>query len=453
MPHAPKHKAPFVSPKLPKLPRVPKPPVDPEAAAIAAALAKASAKLASTLLKQLPLTQIRTFSIRNAKEMDEALKYYEEEGLMAVSVFESEALKKIFCERATMSIWNGTLRSCAYSLDVDCALPYINSEKDVAAMRGVFHGSPRAKQLLKSAGANPFPNVSFGAPSFGSSFNMLEACELRSNALLAELAQRAFGTDSKAYYTIDRPINKLPRQGGDEFLHVDNEPYTWSDTTRVKAQVMHGKMVVSDGGTFICCPKSHKQSDEITRLYQPLYPNASGMKFQLDPTKADPLDLYGRTCKYIIEAGTMVMWNSMLFHGVTENTSGRVQQGFYIGFQSDISRELYSSATGVDEVTDRYNSWRFGIAPKGYPSGDKVHLYPKAWKNYPKIMALYLAKVDHSSPRFDFSYREMATKKGVMTPDLKEIPDPGYIPQRLSQRAREMLVGEENVGRFDFSMA
>ncbi|KAJ1466538.1 hypothetical protein T484DRAFT_1756551 [Baffinella frigidus] len=423
----------------------------PEQVAAAALLAKETAKLSEKMLKDLPITKLRSFHIRNPEEMDAALAHYDQEGFVAVSIFASEALRQNFCERSTMSIWNGTLRSCAYTHAINCAVPYITTQSDIDAMRGVFKGSARCKQLEKMAGKTPFPNKSFGAPAFGSSFNIPEMCELRADAFLAGFAQRAFGADSNVHYTIDRPINKLPGNGLIEFMHVDR--MAWSTTSDQEAQVMHGKMVVSDGGTFICCPKSHLQEDEITRLYKPLYPHTSGMKFQLDPTKDDPLDIYTRTRKFAIDPGVMVFWASGLYHGVTENTSGRVQQGFYMGFQSEVSRDMYHRQTGVGEVTDRYNWWRFGTAPKGYPSGDRVHLYPKAWKNYPKIMANYLSKIDHASPFFDFSYREMATKKGVMTKDLKEVPDPDYIPVKLSQLSRAMLVGREDVKNFDFSLA
>ncbi|KAJ1469274.1 hypothetical protein T484DRAFT_1852286 [Baffinella frigidus] len=438
------------------MPRAPKgtavaPKDTPEQIAAAALLVKATAKLSTKLRKDLPTTNLRSFQIRNTEEMDAALAHYDQEGFVAVSIFASEALRQNFCERSTMSIWNGTLCSCAYTHAINCAVPYVTTQSDVDAMRGMFKGSARSKLLERIAGKTPFPNKSFGAPAFGSSFNIPEMCELRANEFLAGFAQRAFGADANVHYTIDPPINKLTGNGPTEFMHVDQ--LARSTISDQEAQVMHEKMVVSEGGTFICCPKSHLQEDEITRLYKPLYPHTSGMKFQLDPTKDDPLDIYARTHKFAIDSGVMVFWASGLYHGVTENTSGRVQHRFYMGFQWDVSRDMYRRQTGVGEVTDRDNSWRFGTAPKGYPSGDRVRLYPKAWKNYPKIMANYLSKIDHTSPLFDFSYREMATKKGVMTKDLKEIPDPDYMPVKLSQLSRAMLVGRENVGDFDFSLA
>jgi hypothetical protein len=84
---------------------------------------------------------------------------------------------------------------------------------------------------------------------------------------------------------------------------------------------------------------------------------------------------------------------------------------------------------------------------------DPSHTTPKRWKNYPKVMAAWLAKVDHGSDKFDFSHREVVSKPGTFTPFIKEIADPNYVPFPLSQEARAMLVGEENVSRYDFSLA
>ena len=456
MPHAPKHQP-------PKLPKLPKKTAEETAIAaaekkIAEAEKKEAEKLGSKLLREMPLTPLHSYKIASDEEMSAAFTEYQTSGLVAIDFFESAAQKEDYCERASTSIWNETFGACQFKPEINSAVPYIKTAEDLAAIRGPgFAESARGKSLREAAGDSPTPHANFGATCFGVSFNLKVAHEIRSNHRLAEFAQMAMGPNSNVHYTIDRAINKLPNKGGKEFMHVDEQPFheSWTDETKRLVKVMHGKMVVSEGGTFIACPGSHLESGEITRLYKPLYPKASGMKFQLDPTREDPLNIYGRTRKFIIEPGTIVFWNSLTFHGVTENTSKRVQQGLYIGFQSKINRELYSERAEVEEVTDRYNTWRKGVAPKLFPSCDKVHLVPFKFTNFPHLMASYLKKVDPLSPKFDFTYRAIASgsNKGVMTPNLKEIPDADYIPFPLSQRAREMLVGAENVHRFDFSLA
>jgi hypothetical protein len=274
---------------------------------------------------------------------------------------------------------------------------------------------------------------------------------LRTNKLMAEYARRCLEC-KKLHTTIDRGIIKAPGAGASEFLHIDQAAWSWPKNAK-DSKIMNGKLVTSVGSTFIACPGSHLQGDRITELYKPLYPSTPGMKFQLDPTKEDPLQIYARTRKYSIKQGYYVAWNDALFHGVTMNTSKRIATGLYQGYRADVSRPEYEEKTDVSELDDRYNTWRFGTRPLRHPSLDPSHTTPKRWKNYPKAMAAWLAKVDHGSDKFDFSHREVVSKPGTFTPFIKEIPDPNYVPFPLSQEARAMLVGEENVSRYDFSLA
>ncbi|KAJ1467148.1 hypothetical protein T484DRAFT_1756085 [Baffinella frigidus] len=447
MPREPKAKA----PRIPKAAKISLTQEQLAAAKLAEKAAKQIHNVAMNTLKTLPLTPLKVFVISDPAEMDLAVAHFEKDGVGALSIFETEALRVAYCERAIRSITNSTLRACAYTTEIDNKLPYINDETDLKAMTGVFEGTSRAKGLFNAVGKSPFPHGGFGASAFGTSFNSEEIWELRGNELLAEFTRRVWGPGFEPHYTLDRSIFKVPNVGEDAINHTDRVPFAKTRDDIYK--VIHGKMVLSEGGTFLCCPGSHLEEDEIERLYKPHYPNATGDKFGLNAGKPDPLNIFGRTVKYSIPQGVIVMWSTATWHAVVANQSGRVQYGFYVGFQSDVLRPRYKLVTSVDEVTDRYNTWRFGQAPRAYPSCDKVQLYPFRWKNFIRLLESYLIKVDKSSPRFDFSKREMSTKPGIFVPDMVEVPDPTYAPVRLSQLAREMLVGKDRVEAFDFGMA
>lgn len=169
-----------------------------------------------------------------------------------------------------------------------------------------------------------------------------------------------WGTE-KLWVTIDRANLNFPMQPGHEykgFIHWDYDPET-------KPQNVQGVLALSDQtdenmGGFQCIPWLFRNYDEW-KLSQPEDRN----RFQPDTT-----GLEDKIVKVPLEAGDLLIFNSLEPHGIRPNHSDhKVRIAQYISMMpaqedNDVLREW------------RVNSWKHRIAPEGYAfPGD-----PRNWE-------------------------------------------------------------------------
>ena len=75
---------------------------------------------------------------------------------------------------------------------------------------------------------------------------------------------------------------------------------------------------------------------------------------------------------------TIMRRHPNLLHGQIKTPRDEpIEYGCYLGYLPAISRDKYRTVCGVDEQTDRKESYQQGCAPKLWPSLDKIHYYPK----------------------------------------------------------------------------
>ncbi|KAJ1465449.1 hypothetical protein T484DRAFT_1757410 [Baffinella frigidus] len=394
------------------------------------------------LLKDIPVLTPTRYEIHQAVLRRASAAYLEEHGYVVVDPWESDEVKDAFRREVVRSVWEGIMDANAMPSELRARVPTTRDEATLDAFMDVL---PRnlVQQLKDSLGTNPYLGCGFGAPATNSAFNNPGAWQLRQSAVLALFASEVLESPS-VHFSLDRVVCKFHGMGMSEWLHLDKQQFSPVQRTHI-----HGKYVATDGN-FICVPGSHKWSAEIKELYEQHYKKSSAMKWAIDPTKPDPLDLFGKARKVIVPAGCLVFWRTDTVHGVVKNTTGKVAFGFYLGYSTDIGRELYEQKLKVSEICDRHRVWRYGVAPKGYPSIDKVHVYPNMFVSRNGILANFIAqKMDQSSPHWDYSTRLNKTT-GNQNAHLVENDPVGYTPPPLSALGREMLVGAANVHRYDF---
>lgn len=264
---------------------------------------------------------------------------------------------------------------------------------------------------------------------------------MRQNEALDKFAQLFLGTDD-VKFSLDRPICKLVNKGDDEFLHLDKRKFS-----KPILDMISGKYSVSEG-SFVCVPESHKWTDSIKQLYEEHYTDSTGPKWGLDPTKPDPLNLYEKARKLIVPPNGMLIWIQDTIHGVVKNTSGRIAWGLYVGYSTDVDRAQYEEAHKTNELVDRVRVLNHGVAPKGYPSCDKVHTYPLRFVNFHKNIGRFVEKMDQeNSKQYGFAMRKLKCRD-EMVPHLVEYDPVGYVPPQLSKRREELLVGKKRVREF-----
>jgi ectoine hydroxylase-related dioxygenase (phytanoyl-CoA dioxygenase family) len=167
-----------------------------------------------------------------------------------------------------------------------------------------------------------------------------------------------WGTD-KLWVTIDRAILNIPIRPGHEykgFIHWDYDPET--KPVNVQGVLALADQTDENVGGFQCLPELFKTYD-IWKLTQPedrnrFQPNTEG--FELVKVK--------------MEAGDLLIFNSLQPHGIRPNISGdKVRIAQYISMmpaeeENDVLRDW------------RVNSWKNRIAPEGYAfPGD-----PRKWE-------------------------------------------------------------------------
>ena len=392
----------------------------------------------------------QAFHLSDHNQKIEAKAFYKKHGYAIVMPFSTDAERDVFCEECVKEVWNNIVNSAGYKKEIRDQMPMIETQQDLADFMGQL--PPHIRKNLKTLlGDHLFFHYGFGASCYNSSFHSKSAWKMRMNFLVASFAKMLMKDGEEAYFSIDRTISKWLGKGDEEFVHVDTAMGADKDDGTV-----NGKFCAV-AGKFICTPGSHLLTEEVAELYPPIYKtrNKNSAKFALDPDNEDPLGLFNGSKKIVVPAGCLILWHNNLFHGVSKNLSGAVQWGFYIGFTNNIFRtgtEYHKS--GTSQIQDRYDSWRNGVRPLAHPSCDPTHLYPKKFLNMHGILGKFIEnKMDTSNPQYDFSQRMTAGSK--MVPHLVENPDPDYKPYALSVQGRALLVGEKNVGGFewDFPMA
>jgi hypothetical protein len=161
------------------------------------------------------------------------------------------------------------------------------------------------------------------------------------------------------WVTIDRANLNFPVRPGHEykaFIHFD------IDTSMVPKPVnVQGVLALSDTdeftGGFQCVPELYRNFDEWVKT-QPA---------DRDPFKPDTTGF--EIVKVMCKKGDLLIFNSMLAHGIRKNESDRPRLAQYISFTPAVEEN-------EDLRTWRINSWKHRIAPEGYAfPGD-----PRKWE-------------------------------------------------------------------------
>jgi hypothetical protein len=279
----------------------------------------------------------------------------------------------------------------------------------------------------------------FGACCDPSAFHLRTVWRIRQAEPLYAIA-RGLLKESKIYTTIDRPIQKMPGMGDEEFLHWDFHILD-TDSRDDTLPMLCGKVSFTDS-TFVCVPGTHtlEFALEFRSLYEDLYPNAkiTAPKFGLDPKKEDPLELREARQSIGVPAGCAVFWSPCLLHGTEKSPKDSgISFGSYIGYMRDIDRSKYK-----DERQDRINSYLQGKAPARYYSLDPTHYYPARYDNFPHMLEPYVNKTPLDYVGRSERVIQSGPNKGKSVPVLVPVPDPDYVPFPLSPLGYRLLGSE-----------
>ena len=285
----------------------------------------------------------------------------------------------------------------------------------------------------------PF-HAGFGACCDHAAFHLPEMWRVRENPALYNIARHLIGGRRELWVDVNRPIQKLPCEGEEEFLHWDLD-FLHGDHRADSA--VSGKVMFTDG-VFVCVPGTATAAfqAEFKRLYQPLYPNAKvgTAKFALDKSKPDPLGLVGKKVAVKVPAGCAIFWSEWLLHGVQKNPrTAHIQFGMYLGYFPAGARKEYARKAKVDERQDRLESFRRGVAPKLWASFDKIHYYPARYVNFDRMLAPYIAKTRRGYPGLTTRTIKTGARKGEVVADIVPVADPGYTPPRLGALGQRLL--------------
>ncbi|TVP50965.1 MAG: phytanoyl-CoA dioxygenase [Mongoliibacter sp.] len=168
-----------------------------------------------------------------------------------------------------------------------------------------------------------------------------------------------WGTD-KLWVTIDRANLNFPIRPGHEykaFIHWDYDPET-------KPQNVQGVLALADQtdenmGGFQCIPELYRTYD-TWKLTQP----ADRNRFMPDISQFE-----NDIVKVKLEAGDLLIFNSLLPHGIRANRSDKVRIAQYLS--------MMPAEEENEELREwRINSWKNRVAPTGYAfPGD-----PRNWE-------------------------------------------------------------------------
>ena len=450
MPKAPRQ------PKAPKAPKVKKSDDEKRAAKEAAAADKAAADAAfKAWVTDMKYLHAPIFDVTTKKGRADSKTYFDIQGFSVNYCFDGEPHVQAYCERVLPVMVDATMRGCHYDKTRMDTVPLFDSKKQLDDLMNSWKGSETFKGMHKDLRDSWYPHCTFGAPASAEAFNCPTMHDAQGWDCLWKWATAAFNGDF-AYPTNDRLILKPTGLGENCFLHLDMTApwfrYPADAEGPPEFKQVLGKLALSHGQTFIAVPRSHLQHEEVARLYKEFYPNASAKhaKWALDPRKGDPLGLFPGTVKIVVPRGCWISWDPKLFHGVVANQKATCSFGLYLGFTNNIERPAYERVTGVDEVTDRYNVWRYGDAPLAFPSCDKVHFLPHKFQNFPAGMLSYIRKCDRNDPGLRFFNRPLVLDPTRTAATVEQVRNVDHVPPCLSATRRAKLVGAHNVHKFDF---
>ena len=289
----------------------------------------------------------------------------------------------------------------------------------------------------------PF-HAGFGACCDPAAFHLAEMWRVRERPELFDIASRLMGGRRDLWVDINRPIQKLPGMGEAEFLHWDLD---FLHKGHRADSAVSGKVMFTDG-VFVCVPGTASAAfhAEFKRLYEPLYPSAKvgAAKFALDKSKPDPLGLVAKTVAVKVPAGCAIFWSEWLLHGVQKNPkTGHIQFGMYLGYLPAGSRKAYARKAKVDELADRIECFRKGVAPRLWPSLDRIHYYPARYVNFDRMLQPYIAKTRRGYRGLTTRTIKTGKRKGNVVPDIVPVVDPSYEPPRLSALGQRLLGYEQ----------
>ena len=222
-------------------------------------------------------------------------------------------------------------------------------EKDPNNME-TWYAPPRAEMRMKELTNSGMVEV----------YNHQSLWDNRQAQRVHEAFADVWGTE-KLWVTIDRANLNFPMREGFEFkgfIHWDYDPDT-------KPQNVQGVLALADQtdenmGGFQCIPALMREYD-IWKLTQPadrnrFQPNIESYKDQLVKVK--------------LEAGDLLIFNSLLPHGIRPNLSGnKVRIAQYVSM-------MQVQENDEEQRQWRINSWQHRIAPEGYAfPGD-----PRNWE-------------------------------------------------------------------------
>ena len=111
----------------------------------------------------------------------------------------------------------------------------------------------------------------------------------------------------------------------------------------------------------------------------------------------------------------------------------------YLGYFPAGARKEYKRKAKVDELQDRLDCFRKGVAPLLYQSFDRVHYYPARYVNFDRMLAPYIAKTRSGYPGLTKRTIKSGARKGDVVADIVPVADPSYMPTRLSVLGKRLL--------------
>jgi hypothetical protein len=273
----------------------------------------------------------------------------------------------------------------------------------------------------------------FGATCDPAVWNLDGVWKVREDPELYEIACKLLGR-WRMHVSIDRSINKLPKQGDEALLHWDEDIYVrWLENLMglPRTAVLQGKVQYSRS-KFVCVPGSHTDAflETFVDTYQADYPNmfTPHSKFGLQKHKPDPLKLFSKKCVFNLPGGTMCFWNAALMHGHSKSgATDPIAWGHYQAYQA--------GAPTAEAHEDRIASYRNGTIPKRFFSRDKIKFYPAKFDNYPRLLDAYLDKLPEDHPM-------RGTRKNSRNEDVPTLvpqAQANYVPPNLSLLGKRLL--------------
>ena len=154
--------------------------------------------------------------------------------------------------------------------------------------------------------------------------------------------------NEKLWVTIDRANLNFPIKEGykyNAFIHWDYDP--GEKPVNVQGVLALGDQTDENMGGFQCIPELYRDF-HTWKLTQP----QDRDKFKPDTTGFNPV-------KVKMEAGDLLIFNSLLAHGIRKNNSDKVRIAQYISM-------MPAEENNLELRNWRIDSWKNRIAPEGY---------------------------------------------------------------------------------------